>query len=111
MRKLFYAIIMCVILLSLASCNNNPYAGTYCYDGNTNIILRLNDDDSFTLVYNMDKINEYYYGKYHIEDNNLQLKFNSDSVNKMFKQISAGKVEGSRINLSKSGNTFCFERE
>jgi hypothetical protein len=109
MRKLLYAAIP-PVRLSLVSCSNNPYVGVCYYYDNSNIMFTLNNDDFFVLAYDMNKINEYIYGKYHIEDNNIKLKFNNMNFDKLFKRISSGKVEGSRINLSKS-EFFYFQRE
>lgn len=106
MKKILSILILVLIIISLSSCTYNPYTGIYSYKGNTNITLKLNDDNSFILVDNLDKDSEYFEGSYSINDNIISLKFNGRNSAKIFSGISHGKFKGSEICFDKSNDIF-----
>lgn len=106
MKKILNIFILIFFTVHLSSCSNNPYAGVYFCKRNTNIVLKLKDDNSFILVDNLDKDSECFVGNYSIKDNIISLKFNDKNSAKIFSGILKGKFKGSVICFDKSTNIF-----
>lgn len=98
--KGFLPLIITIFIISiLTSSYSNSYSGKYICEVN-NIILNLNEDESFKLIKTFSKSSECTYGKYKIENNELVL-LSKDNKSQFFNNTSVkGKVEGTKITFS-----------
>jgi hypothetical protein len=97
MKKCFFALTFTILLFILSSCNSNPYSGKYVYIRNTGLYLCLSNDYTFSLIETMGKFADISYGKYIVDNNNIQLKFNKANVFNSSNEPISGEVRGSRI--------------
>lgn len=95
MKRVFLWLLAIIIIISIAGCNNNPYAGEYKTSDNT--ILELNSNGKCKVINNSYKDVFYTYGKYTINDNKIEITFDEDKQNYMRVKSLNGEVKGSNI--------------
>ncbi|MFL0269104.1 hypothetical protein [Candidatus Clostridium radicumherbarum] len=84
----------------------NPYSGYYECKSNSNLVLKLNKDNSFLLSYSVGKASESVNGKYQVEDNNITLTTSKDNVDTLFTNTLHGKIDGSMIKVTELNDEF-----
>ena len=111
MKKIFYILLIMTISICMAACGEDPYTGKYQSSDNT--ILILNANNNCTIINNVYKEAFYIKGKYVIENNNINITFDSKQGNYYGLSKLKGKFEGSRIQIYDSlGSKYCiFSKE
>lgn len=111
MKKIFFIMLILTITISMTACNNNPYIGQYISSDNT--ILKLDSNDSCTIIRNLYKEAFYSKGKYVIKDNNIVITFDKNDSNYYGISSLKGKFEGSRIELYNSSDNehYIYDKE
>lgn len=97
--------ITCIVLLLFISGKKTAYSGKYFRSGNTDEALILKPDNTFEIYCTLDKNNMDGSGKYQINDNHIDLKYNNKNDNVFQEHISTGEVFGSEIVFTSSNGT------
>lgn len=108
MKKFILILTLILSLVILPACSANPYSGKYVYVKDTNVYLNLNNDHTFSVSETMGKYASISYGKYIVNDNILELKFNKTNVFNPSTRTLEGEVQGSRI-VFKTVNGYFFK--
>ncbi|MFL0246349.1 hypothetical protein [Candidatus Clostridium stratigraminis] len=108
MKNLIIFIVFAVLLIFVCFRYNgyNPYSGTYEFTGNSNLELKLNNDNSFILYYVVGKDSELIKGKYQVKDNSITLTPNKNNLDKFITETLHGNVEGKKIIVSELHGDF-----
>ncbi|MDR3594915.1 hypothetical protein [Clostridium sp.] len=110
MLSIFLVFIMGSIFI--VGCSNDPYIGRYKSSDNT--ILELSSNGNCTIINNLYKDVFYTYGKYSINDNEIEITFENNEENYFRVQSLKGKVKGSSIefyNCSVDGKEWIYSKE
>lgn len=107
MKKSIIAV-ACVLLLVYVIGNKNtgPYSGVYVLKQNPNIVLKMKDNNTFTIDITMGKGSESVKGKYTVNDNKIVLVPDENDWNKEIIKTLHGKVEGAKIELTEWKSEF-----
>lgn len=108
MKKFIVLIAFTALIVFIVFKNSvyNPYSGNYECKSNSNLVLKLNKDNSFLLSYSVGKVSESVHGKYQVEDNNIILTTSKDNMDTLFANNLHGKVYGSMIKVTELNDEF-----
>ncbi|MDP4177244.1 MAG: hypothetical protein Q8900_02755 [Bacillota bacterium] len=108
LKKIFFILVialagtLAVISVNTNAFNNNPYEGQYVSRDNSNITLKLDSNNKCTMTYTLYKDAECTDGKYEVNDNKINITFDSKKDNYCGASSLQGEVEGSRIKVYSS---------
>jgi len=101
MKRLFFILLILIIgSISMKTYNENPYIGKYQSSNNTTLMLSSNNN--CTMIDNLYKGVLYTKGKYVIDNNNINITFDSNEPIYYDVSILTGNFEGSRIKIYNS---------
>ncbi|AQR93641.1 MULTISPECIES: hypothetical protein [Clostridium] len=95
MKRIFFLFTFFIMGISIVGCDNDPYAGKYKTFNNT--ILELSSNGRCKMINNFYKESFYTYGKYTINNNELEITFDKDKENYLRVESLKGKVKGCNI--------------
>jgi hypothetical protein len=90
--------------------NPGPYSGEYNFKQNPNLVLRINNNNTFAIYNVVGKTTGLIEGKYTIDNNNLTLVPNNENLDKFISKPLTGKVEGSIIKVAALNGEFVKEK-
>lgn len=95
MKRIFFVFIFFIMGIFIVGCDNDPYEGKYKTFNNT--ILELSSNGKCKIINNFYKEAFYTYGKYTINDNEIEITFEKDKENYLRVECLKRKVKGSNI--------------
>nr|WP_207715107.1 hypothetical protein [Clostridium beijerinckii] len=84
-----------IMSIFISGCDNDPYAGKYKTPNN--VILELSSNGNCKIINNFYKEVFYTYGRYTINDNEIEITFDKNKENYLRVEYLKGKVKGSNI--------------
>lgn len=108
MKKIIILIVLgaLIIFVEFTGKQYNPYAGTYQFAKNSNLVLRLYKDSSYILFNAVGKKTDFVKGEYQVENNAITLTPKKNNIDKFIIYTLHGKVDGSKITIEELKGEF-----
>lgn len=107
MKKIITCLVFVGLIVWIFTDNNKgSYSGVYDFRQNPNLVLKINDNNTFVMYNVIGKTTELIKGEYTIDNNNIELIPNEDNIDKSMSKTLIGKVEGSTIKMTTLNGEF-----